>query len=37
MPTRLSESRVDHQGEALPEGVYALVNEAGQVLQVAVA
>jgi hypothetical protein len=26
MATRLSESRVDHHGEPLPEGVYALLN-----------
>ena len=29
MATRLSESRVDHRGEPLPEGVYALVNASG--------
>jgi hypothetical protein len=32
MPTRLSESRTDHNGESLPEGVYALVNPEGEVV-----
>src|SRR5437867_3668454 len=32
MATRLSESRVDHKGEALPKGVYALVNLHGEVV-----
>src|SRR5215211_4040764 len=32
MATRLSESRVDHRGEPLPEGVYALVNSGGEVV-----
>src|SRR3954453_20335747 len=32
MATRLSESRVDHDGESLPEGVYALVNPRGEVV-----
>jgi integrase len=32
MATRLSESRVDHRGEPLPEGVYALVNGGGEVV-----
>jgi hypothetical protein len=32
MATRLSESRVDHNGEALPKGVYALVNPQGEVV-----
>src|SRR5439155_12383537 len=30
MATRVSESRVDHNGESLPEGVYALVNPRGE-------
>src|SRR3954465_6872321 len=32
MATRLSESRVDHDGESLPEGVYALVNPRREVV-----
>ncbi len=32
MATRLSESRVDHDGEPLPEGVYALLNPQGEVV-----
>jgi hypothetical protein len=32
MAIRLSESRVDHRGEPLPEGVYALVNPRGEVV-----
>jgi hypothetical protein len=32
MATRLSESRVDHDGEPLPEGVYALVNPHGEIV-----
>ncbi len=32
MPTRLSESRVDHDGESLPEGVYALVDPRGEIV-----
>ncbi|HEX6619567.1 MAG TPA: hypothetical protein VF024_07905, partial [Solirubrobacteraceae bacterium] len=32
MATRLSESRVGHDGDPLPEGVYALVNPQGAVV-----
>ena len=32
MATRLSESRVDHDGKSLPEGVYALANPRGEVV-----
>jgi hypothetical protein len=32
MATRLSESRIDRNGESLPEGVYALVNPQGEVV-----
>lgn len=32
MATRLSESRIDHDGESLAEGVYALVNAQGEVV-----
>src|SRR5689334_22569237 len=32
MATRLSESRVDHCGQPLPKGVYALVNPGGEVV-----
>src|SRR3954466_11718162 len=32
MASRLSESRVDHRGESLPEGVYALLNADGAVV-----
>jgi integrase len=32
MATRLSESRVDHRGQPLPEGVYALTNPRGEVV-----
>jgi integrase len=32
MATNLSESRVDHRGEPLPDGVYALVGERGEVV-----
>ena len=32
MATRLSESRVDHDGDPLPEGVYALVDPHGDVV-----
>lgn len=30
MPTKLTESRADHRGEELPEGVYLLLNEQGE-------
>src|SRR3954449_2122191 len=32
MATRLSESRVDHRGDPLPEGVYALLDARGGVV-----
>jgi hypothetical protein len=32
MASRLSESRIDHRGEPLPDGVYALVNASGDVV-----
>lgn len=32
MATKLSESRVDHDGKPLPEGVYALANPQGKVV-----
>src|SRR4051794_41717023 len=32
MASKLTESRLDHRGGALPEGVYALVNAAGDVV-----
>jgi hypothetical protein len=32
MTTRFSESRVDHRGDPLPEGVYALVTPRGEVV-----
>jgi integrase len=32
MATRLFESRIDHKGEPLPKGVYALINPQGEVV-----
>src|SRR4051812_42019343 len=32
MASKLSESRLDHRGDPLPEGVYALVDVAGAVV-----
>jgi hypothetical protein len=32
MATKLTEGRLDHRGDPLPEGVYALVNPEGQVV-----
>src|SRR5919109_228084 len=32
MATKLSESRLDHRGDPLPAGVYALVDPAGEVV-----
>ena len=32
MATRLSETRVDHDGNSLPEGVYALANPQGEIV-----
>ncbi|MBA3358710.1 MAG: hypothetical protein H0U20_04545, partial [Thermoleophilaceae bacterium] len=32
MATRLSETRVDHDGNSLPEGVYALANPRGEIV-----